>query len=324
MTSKERVQAAISFQKPDRTPFNFWMDRRLMADYEQRFGPAYRVHHYGADVVETFMDLRFPSAVESVYESGTHWVTKPALDSVANAVDLPMPNPDDDFVLDLVKNDRREFPDKFLILDTAGALTIMGGLRRYENVFTDFYDYPEEMTALLDRISDVTARAVERACDCGIDAVYVMDDIGSKNGLLMSPAMLEDWVLRFNRKSIDAAKAACLPVFSHSDGAVMDILDRLVEHGVQVVNPLEPHLNDLEAFRDRYQQPHKLAAYGALDTYGIIRTGTPQDVRTHVSSTFELLGTSGGLIFSTHDIPIDTPQENVDAMVDEIKQCRPS
>jgi len=134
--------------------------------------------------------------------------------------------------------------------------------------------------------------------------------------------MLEDWVLRFNRKSIDVAKAAGLPVWCHSDGGIMDILDRLVEHGVQVVNPLEPHLNDLRAFRDRYQQPRKLAVYGALDTYGIILTGTPQDVRMHVRTTFDLLGTHGGLIFSTHDIPLHTPQENVDAMVDEIKKCR--
>ena len=40
MTSRERVEATIQFQEPDRVPFNFWMDRRRMAEllenYERR------------------------------------------------------------------------------------------------------------------------------------------------------------------------------------------------------------------------------------------------------------------------------------------------
>ena len=54
MTSKERVLAALEFRRPDRVPFNFWMDRRLMAQYEEKYGPDWRVRVFDADVVETF------------------------------------------------------------------------------------------------------------------------------------------------------------------------------------------------------------------------------------------------------------------------------
>ena len=52
MTSRERFLRALRFEDVDRVPFNFWADRRLLARYEERFGPYFRPRHYGADVWE--------------------------------------------------------------------------------------------------------------------------------------------------------------------------------------------------------------------------------------------------------------------------------
>ena len=51
MTSRERVERAIRFEKPDRVPFNFWMDRRRMTELDARYGADFRPRHYGADIV---------------------------------------------------------------------------------------------------------------------------------------------------------------------------------------------------------------------------------------------------------------------------------
>ena len=60
MTSKERFLTAVRHQKPDRPPFNFWMDRPVMADYEKKVGHRHwRVTHFGADVIETFPCIAF-------------------------------------------------------------------------------------------------------------------------------------------------------------------------------------------------------------------------------------------------------------------------
>ena len=61
MRSRERVALALRHQKPDRPPFNFWMDRRLMAQSAGRFGADYRVTHFGADIAESFPGFGWPS-----------------------------------------------------------------------------------------------------------------------------------------------------------------------------------------------------------------------------------------------------------------------
>lgn len=62
ITSKERVLTALAGDRPDRVPFSFWMDRRLMEDYAQRFGDEhFRVSHYGADVIETLLQPDMPA-----------------------------------------------------------------------------------------------------------------------------------------------------------------------------------------------------------------------------------------------------------------------
>ena len=53
-----------------------------------------------------------------------------------------------------------------------------------------------------------------------------------------------------------------------------------------------------------------------------IPQGTPEQVREHIDGQFRLLGKPfGGLILSSHDIDITTPDENIDAMVAAIKSC---
>jgi hypothetical protein len=321
MTSKERVKAATAFQPVDRAPFNFWMDRRMMARYEDRWGRDFRARHYDADVIETFLFTPFPAG-SAEERSGSYWVMEPLISDLSLAADLEMPDPEALDVCQYVRSDLERFPDKFVLLDVPGVFTIAEGIRCPENLMTDIFDKPDELRALLDRISDVLEAAVRKACELPIDAVYTMDDIGSSKGLILSPEMIQQWVFDFNRKYVRAALDAGKPVWMHTDGCVIDAMDMIVDMGVTVINPLEPKLNDLPTFKRDYHETRKLAVYGALDTYGVIPYGSVEDVRKHVRDTYEMFGRNGGLVFSTHDIPIDTPEENVEAMVEEIKACR--
>ena len=318
MNSKERVLAALDFEEPDRVPFNFWMDRRLMAQYEQQYGEGWRVRAFDADVVETFFNLAFPCS-PTVEESGTAWVTEPLLKSLDDIDSLRMPDATNDEVYSLIQKDIEAYPDRAIFVDTPGVLTVAHGIREYSNILMDVYDSPDQLKELFGRISDIMAEAAARACEMDITALYVMDDIAYRQGLLMSLPMLDEFVFPFNRKPIDAARKAGIPVLMHSCGRVTDAVDSFVEQGIRALNPLQPHLHDLPAFKRKYHG--KLAVYGALDNTYVIPDGTPEEVRAHVRETFEVLGEGGGLIFSTHDIPLCTPRENVEAMVEEMERC---
>lgn len=319
MTSKERVLAALNFQETDRVPFNFWMDRRLMAEYEERYGEGWRVTVFDADVVETFFSLPFPCG-PTVEESGTLWVTEPLLKSLDELDTIQMPDATREDVYSTIERDCERYSDRAIFVDAPGVLTNAHGMREYSNLLMDVYDSPDEIKELFQRISDVMAEAVKRACQRNITAIYVMDDIAHANGLMMSLPMLQEFVFPYNQRLIEPALDAGIPVLMHSCGKITEAIDAFAEQGVCALNPLQPHLHDLRSFKEKYHG--RLAVYGALDNSFIIPNGTPEEVRAHVRSTFEVLGKGGGLIFSTHDIPIHTPAENIEAMVDEIKHCR--
>ncbi|MCX6375497.1 MAG: hypothetical protein NTU88_05605 [Armatimonadetes bacterium] len=318
MNSRQRVLAALDFRQPDRAPFNFWMDRRLMAEYEREFGEDWRVTAFDADVVETFLSLPFPCG-ESVEESGTGWIVEPLLKSLDEIDDLQFPDPHRDEVYAQIERDLAKFPDRAIFLDVPGVLTVAHGMREYSNILMDVYDSPGRLKELFERISDIQAEAAARACEMGITALYVMDDLACKNGLLMSLPMLQEFVFPYNQKIINAGKTAGLPVLMHCCGKVTEVIDSFIEQGIDALNPLQTHLHDFREFKEMYHGI--LAVYGALDNTYIIPDGTPDEVRAHVREVFEVLGEGGGLIFSTHDIPLGTPRENVEAMIEEIRNC---
>ncbi|MFA6134991.1 MAG: uroporphyrinogen decarboxylase family protein [Phycisphaerae bacterium] len=322
MDSQTRFLMALKHQKPDRPPFNFWMDRRLMAQYEACIGHRHwRVTRYGADVIETFADLRFPVGTQ-IEQDGTAWQTDSCLKSWDQAEALCLPDPGKEEVYAAIQADLAEFPDKAVILDMPTPLGVIAGMRTYETLYTDLYDHPEEYKALGCRVAEIQAAAVERACKMGITALYMMEDIATAHGLAMSPAMIQEFCLDLSRKQIDTARAHGVPVMFHSDGAMMDFVPMVRAMGGVAVNPLQPHLNNARQFKATWGG--RMAVYGGLDNCFIIPDGTAAEVRRHVLDVFDVLGRpDGGLILSTHDIPLHTPPENVETLIDTIKnECR--
>ena len=314
MTSKERFLKAINHQKPDRAPFNFWMDRPLMKKYEEKIGHRHwRVTHFGADVIETFPLINFTGGTDA-----NAWDSHSIVKSWNEIDNLSLPDPNDPNVYDLIKKDLDEFPDTAVVLDMITPWGHITMLRGYENVYMDMYDEPELFHKISRKFTDTLKIVTEKACDLGITALYLMEDLADRNGLSLSPAMIEEFVLPYAGELAEIARDKNIPVMFHSDGNVTDLLDLLLKIGVKAVNPMQPHLNNAVEFKKNHGD--KLAVYGGLDNCYIIPDGSPEDVKKHVLDVFDVLGKpDGALIFSTHDIPEYTPEENVEMMISTIK-----
>ena len=94
MTSRERVERAIRFEEPDRLPFNFWMDRRRMAELNDKYGEDFRVTHYDADVVEALCMIPFPTGRHEE-QAGTEWMVEPLFTDWNETPDIELPDPSD-------------------------------------------------------------------------------------------------------------------------------------------------------------------------------------------------------------------------------------
>jgi uroporphyrinogen decarboxylase len=319
MKSRERVERAIRFEEPDRVPFNFWMDRRRMAELDAKYGADFRLTRYDADVIESYFCFPpFPSAQHEM-RNGTSWMTRELFEDWSEAASLVMPDPSDPALYALLEQNIRDHPDKAVIVNSPNVLTIIEMMRRQENLYVDMCLHPDEVKALFDRISDVMAAVAERACKYDITALYVQDDIAFNNGLLMSMEQCREFVLPNWKKVMDVAHAHNKPLFFHSDGKIEAIWELLCDElGVRMLNPLQPELQDVAAFKRQYNG--KAGIYGGLQT-GVLHTMTVPQIRAHVEDLFAKTGKGGGLIISSHDIDYTITEEQLDALVDAIRAC---
>ena len=323
MTSRERVRAVLNAEKLDRVPFNFWMDRNLMAALDAKFGSDFRINHYGADVHETFIAYDWNCGLHARYETDgkTHWQTAPALDDMAKVRALKFPEiaGAEDAVYNMVAADRKRLPGAAIFVQIPSPLDCFFNLRIMENAMIDFYECEDECKHYIDAAGRRLAEIVRGLKGRDIDLLYLAGDICSSRGPMMSEAMLRRYCFDPMAEALEEARKLGLKTFYHTDGALKDILPLLVEYRFAGVNPLQPTINDSAAFKRQYGSD--LMLYGGIDNCFAIPDSDPAGVRRHIRGQYEALGADGGLIFSSHDIPDYVPLENIDAMVDEIKKC---
>jgi len=324
MTSRERVQCVLNNQKPDRLPFNFWMDRDLMAELDQKYGENFRVSYYGADVIETFPNLPFFAEFDenaiSIDDGKTTWTQKYPVENVTLLKNADYFDPHNTELYQYIKNDRAKYPDKALFALMITPLEVLFNHVGMEQLFYDMADYDDIMELVCQKISEIQLSAVDHIIDCDVDAIYLAGDICSTKGELMSEESLRRFCFEPVKKLVDRAHERGVKVFFHTDGYVMNILPLFVEYGIDGINPLQYGANNsIELFAEEYGS--KLMLYGGMDNCFIIPDATACDVKNHIEYLFKTLGKNGRFIASSHDIPSKVPLENIDMMVKTIKSC---
>jgi hypothetical protein len=188
-----------------------------------------------------------------------------------------------------------------------------GRLRRWmglENLLYALHDDPawwEEMCEFhTEFILHVIRRAVE---EVAIDYVNIWEDMAYKNGPLMSPRHVRQYLLPGYRKIVDLLRRHGIEViFVDSDGNLDLLIPIWLEAGINGVWPLEVAAGaDPWALRQRYG--HDLLLVGGIDKRELSQ-GHAQ-VRTEVMRRVPKLIKEGGYIPTVdHSVPPDVPLEN--------------
>jgi len=201
------------------------------------------------------------------------------------------------------------------IFETAWAL------RGYEKLLMDFVTAPDVADAVLDIPFAYHLRAAETLTRMGVDMIWIGDDIGTQNAMLMSPDTWRRFLKPRMARFISTIKAINpgLVVAYHSDGCIYPVIPELIEIGVDVLNPVQPRSMDPALLKETYG--HQLCFWGTIDEQHTLPFGRPEDVRKEVELRLRTAGRGGGLILGpTHHVQLDTPVENVLALVDAVKQ----
>jgi len=154
-----------------------------------------------------------------------------------------------------------------------------------------------------------------------IDMVFLSDDMGSQESLLFSTAMWDRFLKDRMKRWCDLIHSYNMKVFFHSDGACEPLIERLIDCGVDVFNPIQHVCPGMDMARLKEKYGDKLIFHGAVDNQKIIPYGKVEDVRKETLNCMEILGKDrqGYVCCSCHNIQPGTPFENILALVDTVK-----
>ena len=124
----------------------------------------------------------------------------------------------------------------------------------------------------------------------------------------MSPTHLREFFIPPFRKLVQGLKSLGKPVIMHNDGQIWDVLDDLVDTGINGFHPVERAAGmDLAKVKQRYAG--RLCPIGNVDNKITMSTGTPAQIEAEVRECLAIGKAGGSYILSTdHSIHDGMPE----------------
>lgn len=150
---------------------------------------------------------------------------------------------------------------------------------------------------------ELVIATLERAREANIvpDGLFMVDDLGMNTGLMFSPRAYDRVVFPAHRRLGDYLHQRGITYFIHSDGDIRTLLPRLIDAGVQVLQPMEAksHL-DVRELKAEYG--NDLVFFGNIDVR--MMSASQAELETEVRTKLDVAMRGGGYIYhSDHSVP---------------------
>lgn len=144
--------------------------------------------------------------------------------------------------------------------------------------------------------------------------VTVSYDFGTQKGEIMSPDCLREFYAPYHKSLNDYVHShSDIKTFCHSCGSIYNIIDDLIDAGVDILNPVQCSALNMEPERLKEKFGGRIVFWGGgIDTQHTLPFGTPDEVRRQAEERVLTFAPGGGFIFTTvHNIQCNTPCENI-------------
>lgn len=196
-------------------------------------------------------------------------------------------------------------------------------LRSMEDLMLDMMMENESATLLLDKITDYAISKARAYASAGIDILSLGDDIGTQTSIMMDVAMWEKWLQPRLIKVIEAAKEIKpdILIHYHSCGYVLPFIDKLIESGVEILNPIQPECMAFDKVHKQFGD--RLSFWGTLGTQQLLPYGTAKEVFAQTLDNLTRCGSKGGIVIGpTHMVEPEVPWENLVAITQAVSEFK--
>lgn len=331
MTSRQRIQAVLAGETPDRTPIfpkiafsntlacpdmtvlDYMTDPACMA---KACIEAYR--RFGWDGVSLHTDIGSEGmALGSVYQrpvSGPAELQKPLLATADEyqRIDIPDPLSTEPMktVIQAVRLVKEQIGDEAYILAwTNGPLNVASQVLALDELLMTLLDEPETVHLLLERCTQVAITYARELIHAGADAIAFGHATASNN--VISRSHYEEFALPYEKNLIAAIHQLGAKAVTHICGDIVPTVDLIAQNGSDIID--FDHVCDIKILRQK--APGKVFR-GNIDP-ALLAMRTPDQIRAAVRELLKDVGKDPRfLLGSGCEIGLNTPLENLHAFVD--------
>jgi uroporphyrinogen decarboxylase len=194
-------------------------------------------------------------------------------------------------------------------------------LRSMEDLMIDMMTESESATILFDKITEFACAKARAYASAGLDILSLGDDIGTQNSLMLDISLWEKWLQPRLRKVILAAREIKpdILIFYHSCGYITPFIAKLIETGIDILNPIQPECMDFNEIHAQYGD--RLSFWGTIGTQKLLPYGTKEEVKNVSRDRLEKCGIKGGMVVGpTHIVEPEVPWENIMAIIEAARE----
>lgn len=228
------------------------------------------------------------------------------------------PWPDNDwFDYSNLWKELQEWKDFSVMASGASVFQHATFLRGMDTLLMDMMADPEMANYIFDKFFnfyyEYYRRMFEEAGDL-IDVFALADDLGMQNTLLISPELFEEFVAPRLKKMADLAHGYQIKFLLHTCGNIDMLIPRLIEIGVDILDPIQPESMDPIAIKEKYGS--HICLRGGISVQNVVSRGSVEEVKAETQRIVEALKSGGGYILSPgHPVlQDDIPVENILAL----------
>ncbi len=284
-----------------------------------RLGMAFSGQDKISDMIGTWLDSsknytqkRWRDGNKEFYDDewGTIWmrmvdgcargeVYKPVLESWDNLDSLRVPDYTNPAVYASMKETFSKPTDKFKLACIGGWIFDNARyLRKMEIYFMDMALYPDELKRLHSKIAKMYEDRILGAADSGADGIFIGEDMGTQKGLLFSPEMFREYFKQEYSRLLGIAHDHGMKVFLHSCGMNWEIIDDLIDCGIDCFQFDQPALYNMPELAAKFRE-RKVALWSPVDIQKVLPTGDRKFIEAETRKMIDIF--KGCLI--TKDYP---------------------
>lgn len=195
-------------------------------------------------------------------------------------------------------------------------------MRGLEQWFIDMIENPAFCEALLDQTlqywKDFYTGFLGQVGDL-VDVVMIGDDLAGQRGPLFDPSFYRRVVKPRQKALVQHIKRLTkAKVWYHTCGACAAYIPELIDNGVDIVNPVQIGLQDMDPASLKEQFGSRICFWGGgIDSQHVLPFASPDEIREHVQRNMAAFKPGGGYVFNNvHNIQHGVPPENVTALFD--------